>query len=62
MTITEMLRFSGSVLGPALVAEALADLLKHSPELQARQPAERPQTESVDRLLRQAFPNGLAGL
>ncbi len=51
MTLQQMLRFSGSVLGPALVARAVFDLLRCVPE-----PAE---IAAPAKPLLQAFPDGL---
>lgn len=64
MTLTEMLRFSGGVLGPALLAQAFAETLHQVPDLAPREnhPPSEPPSPDVDRLLRQAFPNGLASL
>ena len=60
MTIREMLFFSGSVLGPALVAQALqemaAELLQGVPQVAERPPV----ADSAVRLLEQAFPRGLS--
>ena len=58
MTTPELLRFAGGVLGPALVAQALADLLRAAPELQPP-PAAPPGAPDAERLLRQVFPRGL---
>ncbi len=58
MTLQQMLRFSGSVLGPALVAQAVFDLLRCVPEpAEIAAPATR--DDGVNRLLLQAFPDGL---
>jgi hypothetical protein len=57
MTLHEMLRFSGSVLGPALVAQAVADALRAVPGYEPLSSARL--AADVDRLLRQALPNGL---
>lgn len=56
----EMLFFGGSVLGPALVAQALQDVLATVPELNATQPPAGPEADDVDRLLSSAFPHGLS--
>ena len=57
MTVREMLVFAGGVLGPALVARELADVLRtvHGP---GRSAPER-RARGADALLRQVFPHGL---
>jgi hypothetical protein len=62
MNLQEMLHFSGSVLGPALMAQAFADLAASVPILVPGPPAlptSRVGGEAVDRLLQQALPDGL---
>lgn len=60
MTLREMLQFSGGVLGPALIAEALAALLGEVPALAAPASADRRPDEAALRLLLEVFPDGLA--
>ena len=59
MTVREMLVFAGGVLGPALVAQELADVLRAVPG-HGRAPPERRPPDGADGLLRQVFPHGLA--
>ena len=57
MTIREMLFFSGSVLGPALIAQAMLELLQEVPRLNPALVAAP--GDEVERLLHQARPNGI---
>jgi hypothetical protein len=59
LTTKEKLFFCGGVLGPVLIAQAMAELLR---QVHASSPplgADTSEDGSVDRLLRQAFPAGL---
>jgi len=58
MTTQEVLRFAGGVLGPALIAQAMTDLLRAAPELQFSHIGPSPADSSAG-LLAQVFPNGL---
>ena len=58
MTLQQMLHFSGSVLGPALLAQSMAEALRGIPEVADGRGSPRP-SAIAERLLRQAFPNGL---
>jgi hypothetical protein len=56
-----MLFFSGSVLGPALVAQALQELATELLQGVSQVTAEQPTAaDSAMRLLEQAFPQGLS--
>lgn len=57
MTVEEMLVFSGGVLGPALIAQAMAHLVQGVPELAPW--VVKPADDGVDRLLASALPHGL---
>jgi hypothetical protein len=58
VTVREMLVFAGGVLGPALVAQQVADLLRAVPGAERARPEPRPR-DGADALLRQVFPDGL---
>jgi hypothetical protein len=61
VTIREMLFFSGSVLGPALVGQALRDMAAELLQGVPQAALERPRVaDSAERLLEQAFPRGLS--
>lgn len=56
MTTNEMLVFCGRVLGPALVARDVAQVLRHVPALAPKQPVD---LSRADQLLQQVFPEGV---
>lgn len=61
MTTNEMLFFSGRILGPALLAEAVAETLTRVPALRTTLPQPKPRHDPALLLLARAFPNGLDG-